>query len=101
MARRNATKDLKLCNASYLTPGPWTDDHWHDEATGMPHTVVFAGEKTVASFDNMDNAAFVAMSREALPYWIERCLKAEAKLKKGDKHASGRKRRAAESELPP
>jgi hypothetical protein len=76
---RSAKRDLAICQADYLSVGPWKDDHWHERG-GKPRTIVRdADGEVVAELWNLDNAALAALARTALPYWIKRAqrLKAE------------------------
>jgi hypothetical protein len=56
--------------ADAATPGPWLDKHWHDDEE-MPHTVVYCGppgaRRRMVRFVNLDDAAFVAAARAAIP----------------------------------
>ena len=88
---RNAEDDLKICNAA--TPGPWEYDGMHSEiltpgrddywliisqcrsAPDQEYPTDQFGHKYDANF------AFIALAREALPYWIKRAQELEKKLK--------------------
>ena len=103
IATRNAKADLAICDAA--TPGPWytfiADDADCSNVVGVA-TVrdlclddVGAAEKliavtlmhgaakvraTIGDDREEENAAFCAMAREALPYWIRLALVREAAL---------------------
>ena len=100
---RNAKADLAVCDAA--TPGPWyefcEDDRDCSNVVGVatvpnpdPTDLDDAGKLIAVTLDNglvtfpvtvaddkwHENAAFCAMAREALPYWIRLALVREAAL---------------------
>ena len=75
---RDAVADLATCNAA--TPGPWFAD-----GGGMCVGVSQGAcpqDRGVSIVDDVTtpNAKLIAISREALPYWIERCRAAETRV---------------------
>jgi len=77
--QRDAEADLKICEAA--TPGPWqTDDEIFEDLEGnCCWGVVTSGGapvtsscEKIATVEPTPDMAFVAMSREALPWWIAR-----------------------------
>ncbi len=85
---RNAEHDLKICNAA--TPGPWYREKTGANFKGFSTEMIIADtapycteNKVYASAgDNYpaSDADFIAMAREALPYWIKRAQGAEELL---------------------
>lgn len=84
---RDAKADLAICEVA--TKGPWKAEQACDfEGTPMPRWWISAkglidiaetsGEKKPE--EEAANAKLMAMVREALPYWINRAVKAEAQL---------------------
>ncbi|WP_103110811.1 hypothetical protein [Brevibacillus reuszeri] len=83
-AGRDAEKDLAMCEAA--TSGPW---EW-----GMLNRFIMGGDTVVASVVDGDevtgphvyltdnDAQFVTEFREALPYWIQRAVAAEAEVER-------------------
>ena len=90
---RDAKKDLEVCERATLGP-------WYREKTGANYkgfstetviadTCPFATDNKVytdlegkgGSFPS-DDADFIALAREALPYWISRAQELEARLTK-------------------
>ena len=80
---RNAKDDLALCDKA--TPGPWTEEPSGEKVGGFSCDVAIAAtqgrQKIYArprggTFPYNDKR-FIAMAREALPYWIERAAKLE------------------------
>ncbi len=83
---RNAKDDLALCDKA--TPGPWIV---MPEKCGPDGQTVYQEESLGPICDVGDpyprggnhpteNMHFIAMAREALPYWIERAVAAEKKI---------------------
>ena len=75
---RNAKDDLALCDKA--TPGPWTEEPSGEKVGGFSCDVAIAAtqgrQKIYArprggTFPYNDKR-FIAMAREALPYWIKR-----------------------------
>jgi len=100
---RNAKADLAVCDAA--TPGPWyefcEDDRDCSNVVGVatvpnpdPTDLDDAGKLIAVTLDNglvtfpvtvaddkwHENAAFISMAREALPYWIRLAQMREAAL---------------------
>jgi len=88
---RNAKDDLALCDKA--TPGPWEYDGMHNEiqtprgetcwlivseCRSAPDQGYPDDYSDVPQYDA--NFDFIAMAREALPYWIERAVAAEKKI---------------------
>lgn len=85
---RNAKDDLALCDKA--TPGPWTEEPSGEKVGGFSCDVAIAAtqgrQKIYArprggTFPYNDKR-FIAMAREALPYWINRAEKMEKALEK-------------------
>ena len=81
---RNAKDDLAICDKA--TPGPWRVKTNAHKATrggswgwieGPRENWCWADERPRSRRD----ADFIAMAREALPYWIERAEKLERALR--------------------
>jgi len=66
---RNAEKDLAMCNAA--TPEPWI-------IGGFSNVMYQKGNIDIRIPKTQGDRQFIAMSREALPYWINRAQEAEA-----------------------
>ena len=83
---RNADHDLKICNAA--TPGPWqVEKYYHEEPYEqyIKSAAVVNKDYTITR-NNWSNPLeadldFIALAREALPYWIKRAQELEKKLK--------------------
>lgn len=75
--KRNYRTDLEVCEKA--TPGEWKekcfDSCWYVYRASGEGTVVdiFDGTKK-------EDAEFIAISREALPYYIKRCMDLEAQV---------------------
>jgi len=81
MSERDAKKDLEIC--AKATPGPWEIDH-DKIITGYP-VMGDSKEMLIKTYLVMEsggslngNVQFVAMAREALPYYIEELTKTQA-----------------------
>lgn len=83
---RNAKRDLAICEAA--TPPPWTTKPSGETINGFSCDVVIAvtaGRQKIyaqpegGTFPYADQQ-FIALAREALPYWINRAVEAEAQL---------------------
>jgi len=86
---RNAGDDLKICNAA--TPGPWYREKTGAVLDGFSVEVVIADTgpfdkencsvyaERLVTFPLAD-ADFIALARDALPYWIKRAQGAEELL---------------------
>lgn len=79
---RNAAADLAMCEAA--RPGPWEVRN-DNEDTGYPPFWVIGKDVDEDSEEAMElhvgeylTAVCIAESRTALPYWVKRCLEAEA-----------------------
>lgn len=84
---RNAKDDLALCDKA--TPGPWEYDGMHNEIQtprGETYWLIVSECRSAPDQGYPDdpqydaNFDFIAMAREALPYWIERAVAAEKKI---------------------
>lgn len=82
---RDARKDLELCNKA--TPGPWSTGGIFDPQSKHPTMNIWGatppGKQSgiqVAKKMTPENAAFGAMARTALPYWIQRAEKMKTVL---------------------
>ena len=71
-----------------VTPGPWEAvNHYETDDSEVTAAIVECeSQRMVAevgpSFEGYEDAQFLALSREALPYWIKRCLLALALLRR-------------------
>lgn len=86
MTERDWQKDMEICKKA--TPGPW----WVDVgkilnpcSIALGHSDEFNTEVyiclgTSAVADAIDDAEFIAESREALPYWLQRVRELEEKI---------------------
>ena len=74
---RDAKKDLEACERA--TPGPW-------ETTGR-HLEYIRNKNdfNVCMTRRSHDAEFIALAREALPYWINRAQELEARLAKTER----------------
>ncbi|MEJ8547170.1 hypothetical protein [Brevibacillus borstelensis] len=72
---RDAEKDLAMCEAA--TPGPWVVDDVNGVIWNLEGKRVFE----LGGYEEPDDHLFIAESREALPYWIQRAQAAEAALR--------------------
>lgn len=70
--RRNAEEDLKVCNNA--TPGPWKGLRSAYEDCLLVQTT--EGEYLISKEDQV----YIALAREALPYWIRRSQELEKVL---------------------
>ncbi|MBG9944670.1 hypothetical protein ABE237_00710 [Brevibacillus formosus] len=86
--KRDAEVDLKLCEAA--TPGPWELEPEADDDEGLviwKKDVEHPGRSEGVIVLNPDchyeeaDINFITEAREALPYWIQRALAAEAALR--------------------
>lgn len=88
---RNAKDDLALCDKA--TPGPWEYDGMHNEIQtprGETYWLIVSECRSAPDQGYPDdysdvpqydaNFDFIAMAREALPYWIKRAEKMEKAL---------------------
>jgi len=88
---RDAKKDLKACERA--TPGPWYREKTGANYKGFSTETVIAdtctfatGNKVYADLEGKgghlpsDDADFIALARDALPYWIKRAQEAEELL---------------------
>ena len=80
---RDAKADLVVCEAA--APGPWTPvriwnkiELYPPDLPDGPYGPRFPG--SVCMNLHAENAAFIVLAREAMVYWIERAVKAEAQL---------------------
>ncbi len=86
MRKRNAKDDLKICNAA--TRGPWKVEKLYHEDPGFEQYIKSAAvvdEDSTIVANNWSNPLeanldFIALSRQALPYWIKRAREAERLL---------------------
>jgi len=75
--QRDLHADLAICNAA--TSGPWIE-------TDGGYVIVLDGTRPegrgdfIAECDNIENARFIEVARDAWPHAIERALKAEARV---------------------
>jgi hypothetical protein len=84
---RNAKEDLRICNAA--TPGPWMVKKYYHEEPGFEQyikSVAVVNKDYTITRNNWSNPSradldFIAMAREALPYWIKRAQELEKKLR--------------------
>lgn len=80
---RDCKKDLEIC--SKATPGPWD---WNDrgDVVSLSNKHVDSVIITTEYYDgpqiaiNEENDKFIRTSREALPYYINRCVELEAQV---------------------
>lgn len=70
MLMRDYEADLAVCQEA--TPGPWVDNDEGD--------VFDAGGYLIAEIYNCDDDAFIALAREALPWYINRVKELEAAI---------------------
>lgn len=92
---RDAQKDLEMCEKA--TPGPWiqtgecrpfSDEYGAQEKVYVcvGSDLIYCGSVIYPGDDKfmkpIDNAQFIAESREALPYWIIRAKALEEKIRK-------------------
>lgn len=85
--KRDIASDRAMCEAA--TKGPWTSEEKfvaQGEAPGLLavsdedlQIIAVVGE--IGEQQNHPNAVFIAKAREALPYYIDRCEAAEAKVR--------------------
>jgi len=88
---RSAKDDLALCDKA--TPGPWEYDGMHNEIQtprGETYWLIVSECRSAPDQGYPDdysdvpqydaNFDFIAMAREALPYWIERAERLERAL---------------------
>ncbi len=89
---RSAKDDLALCDKA--TPGPWEYDGMHNEIQtprGETYWLIVSECRSAPDQGYPDdysdvpqydaNFDFIAMAREALPYWIKRAEKLERALR--------------------
>jgi hypothetical protein len=90
---RNAKDDLALCDKA--TPGPWKYDGMHNEIQtprGETYWLIVSECRSAPDQEHPDdpqydaNFDFIAMAREALPFWIARAEKMEKALERACKH---------------
>ncbi len=90
---RNAKADLRICNAA--TPGPWYREKTGATFKGFSTETVIAdtatcctGNKIYASSSGGSypdsDADFIALARDALPYWINRAQELEKALEQSN-----------------
>lgn len=89
---RDYQKDLEVCEKA--TPGPWEwteDRYWcgYSGIVGKDNAEVLYpshsndGDDGAAWFDDLPSETdceFMVMSREALPYYIKKCMELEAQV---------------------
>lgn len=78
---RDAEKDLAMCEAA--TAGPWQTsqhDQYSLDIVSMPEQEVICWTDSFGQ--GARDGYFIAESREALPYWIQRAVAAEEREKK-------------------
>ena len=82
---RNAEDDLKACNAA--TPGPWqVEKYYHEEPYEQYiKSAAIVDEDSTITRNDWSNPLeadldFIALAREALPYWIKRAQELEKVL---------------------
>lgn len=77
---RNPEKDLEICEKA--TSGPWAIKGITGDTstwTLMGNDASFAGLKLIKM--TVDDVVFIASAREALPYYIKRCMELEEQIK--------------------
>jgi hypothetical protein len=70
--KRDAAADLAMCEAAY--PGPWRPISSNGDFVLLAKRVIAAGDES--------DIKFITESREALPYWIQRSVAAEAEVER-------------------
>lgn len=94
--KRDAKKDLEMCKRA--TPGPWHYDGMHNEIQtprGETYWLIVSECRSAPDQGYPDdysdvpqydaNFDFIAMAREALPYWIKRAIRMELALEQACK----------------
>lgn len=93
--KRDAKKDLEMCKRA--TPGPWHYDGMHNEIQTPYEDSFWLITSECRSTPDQDypsdqfshkydaNYAFIAMARDALPYWIKRAIRMELALEQACK----------------
>lgn len=83
-AERDAEKDLAMCEAATL--GPWEWEELNRFIMGGDTVVasVVGGDEVTGPYVYLadNDARFITEAREALPYWIQRAVAAEAEAQR-------------------
>lgn len=80
---RDYQKDLEICERA--TKGPWNSEKMAKQVTDKriaSEFIVKAADGTFAGLINItdEDAEFIAITREALPHYIKRCMELEEAL---------------------
>ena len=89
---RDPQQDIAICEAATPPPWEWLEDTWRGGYKGLVGKrgadVLFPqhcndGDDGAAWFEELreEDREFIAMSREALPYWINRTQEAESRVR--------------------
>lgn len=84
---RDAKVDLEACEKA--TRGPWFVDDGEGDIFGIFADIdlgaicyFFEGQPGGLRYEDKENAEFIVLAREALPYWINRAVELEGELKR-------------------
>jgi hypothetical protein len=78
--KRDHNADLALCEAASV--GPWEKVDVVEEGYETVYSTVNSSYEQICCYATLNNAAFIAAARDALPHWIFRAVEAETEIER-------------------